>query len=592
MRRGIRAGPRAGRIAPRAALAVLAATILPGCGAPPPADRILVNARIWTGWEERPEAEAIALRGDRIAAVGGEAEVRRLADPSTRVEDLGGRRVVPGFIDCHVHFLDGGRYLLGVDLHGAASEKELAAQLGEYAARLPAGRWILNGNWDHERWSPARLPSRASIDPLTEDHPVYVSRLDGHMALANSLALSLAGIRGDTPDPPGGTIDRDPRTGEPTGILRDAAMGLLDAVVPDSTPEQDDEALAAALTHAAALGVTSVHHMTGASRGVRTFADLESLRRFHARGDLTLRVYAITPLPLWLELRDEVERRGRGDAWLHIGGLKGFMDGSLGSNTAYFFEPYLDRPDTRGLMGPELFPAGAMVERILGADAAGLQITVHAIGDQANDMLLGYFAETALRNRPHPRRPRVEHAQHLRAADIPRFGRDGVIPSMQPYHAIDDGRWAEKRIGHERCRATYAFRALLDSGARLAFGSDWPVAPLDPLMGIYAAATRRTLDGRNPDGWIPEQKISVAEALRAYTRDAAYAEMAEQDKGILRPGQLADLVVLSRDILAMPPEEIPQARVERTIVGGRTVYSSNADDSDPADAGLPQGGGD
>ena len=547
-----------------------------GCGAPPPVDRILVNARIWTGWQERPEAEAIALRGERIVAVGDEAQVRRLADSTTRVEDLGGRRVVPGFIDCHVHFIDGGRYLLGVDLHEAASEKEMAARLDQVASRLPAGSWILNGNWDHERWVPARLPSRESIDPVTPDHPVYVSRLDGHMALANSLALSLAGIRSDTPDPPGGAIDRDPKTGELTGILRDAAMSLLDEVVPPPSREQDDAAMTAALAQAAELGVTSIHHMSSAAPGSLTFADLETLRRFHLRGDLTVRVYALTPLTLWEDLRSEIRRSARGDAWLHIGGLKGFMDGSLGANTAYFFAPYLDRPDTRGLLGPELFPPGAMVERILGADSEGLQLAVHAIGDQANDMLLGYLAEAGVRNPARARRPRVEHAQHLRAADIPRFGREGVIPSMQPYHAIDDGRWAEKRIGSERCRTTYAFRDLIDAGARLAFGSDWPVAPLDPLLGVYAAATRRTLDDRNPGGWIPEQKISVAEALRAYTRDAAYAEFAEREKGVLRPGYLADLVVLSRDILEIPPEEIAQARVEMTVVGGRTVYSGAA----------------
>ncbi len=549
-------------------LSALAAGLCAACGAPPPADLILVNARVWTGWEERPEAEALAVRDDRIAAVGSETEVRRLAGPATRVEDLGGRRVVPGFNDSHTHFIDGGYYLQGVDLRDAASEREMAARVGRQASRLPAGRFIQGGNWDHERWSPARLPSRDSIDPLTPDHPVHVSRLDGHMTLANSLALSLSRITRDTPDPPGGRIDRDPRTGEPTGILRDAAMGLVQAVIPPPTPEEQDQALASALAHAASLGVTSIQDAQTDS----AFEDLAAYRRARGRGLLSVRAYVRAAVTDWRRLAEERRRAGAGDEWLRIGGLKGFMDGSLGSQTAYFFEPYLDAPGTVGLLSDELAQPGAMAERIAAADADGLQVTVHAIGDRANSMLLDYYAEAAMRNGMRPRRFRVEHAQHLRPADVPRFGRDGVIPSMQPYHVIDDGRWAEKRIGHERCRSTYAFRTLLDTGARLAFGSDWPVAPLDPLWGLYAAATRRTLDGKNPGGWIPEQKISVAEALVAYTRDAAYAELEEHRKGALRPGYLADLVVLSRDVLSIPPEEIPQARVERTMVGGRTVF--------------------
>jgi len=547
------------------------AALVASCAGPPPADLVLINARIWTGWEEKPEAEALAIRGERIAAVGSESEVRRLAGPETRVEDLGGRRVVPGFTDCHTHFLDGGRLLLGVDLKDSRSEKEMTERLGQYTSRVPAGRWIQGGNWDHENWTPARLPTAAAIDPVTPDHPVFIDRYDGHMALANSLALSLAGLTADTPDPPGGHVDRDPRTGEPTGILRDAAKELVKKVIPGPSEEEQDEALSAALAHASSLGVTSIHDMSSETAGVY-WRDLAAFRRARRRGELSLRVYACAPLPEWRRLLDEIAAGGRGDDWIHLGGLKGFMDGSVGSTTAYFFEPYLDSPGTRGLLSSDLFPEGAMQERITGADAAGLQVNVHAIGDAANAMLLGMFAEAARRNGPRPRRPRVEHVQHLRPADVPRFGREGVIASMQPYHAIDDGRWVEKRIGPERCRTTYAFRSLLDSGARLVFGSDWSVAPLDPLWGLYAAATRRTLDDRNPGGWIPEQKITVAEALAAYTRDAAYAEFMEDRKGILRPGYLADLVVLSGDLLSIPPEEIPRARVERTIVGGRTVY--------------------
>jgi hypothetical protein len=557
-----------------------AALAAAGCAGPPPADLILTNGRVWTGWEERPEVEALAIRGGVIAAAGSDAEARRLASPETRIEDLGGRRVVPGFIDSHTHFISGGRYLLGVDLREARSEKEMAALLGRYAARQPAGRWILDGNWDHERWSPARLPSRASIDPLTPDHPVLVSRLDGHMALANSLALERARVTRATPDPPGGRIDRDPRTGEPTGILRDAAMALVDRVVPLPSPEEQDEALAAAQAHAASLGVTSIHDMSsGSLEGFQR--DLEAFRRARARGRAQPRVYACAPLSEWQWLRDEIGRAGGGDAWLRLGGLKGFMDGSLGSTTAYFFEPYVDSPHTRGLLTGDMAEEGVMQTLITAAQSAGLQVNVHAIGDRANVMLLDLFAEAQRQGAPRGRRQRIEHAQHLRPQEIPRFAAEGVIASMQPYHVIDDGSWAEKRIGYERCHTTYAFRSLLDSGARLAFGSDWPVASLDPLWGVYAAVTRRTRDGRHPGGWIPEQKITVEEALRAYTRDATYAELEEGRKGVLRPGYLADLVVLSRDILAIPPEEIPQARVERTLVGGRVVYPP-PDESDGA----------
>jgi hypothetical protein len=529
--------------------------------------------------------EALAIRGEWIAAAGSDAEVRRLAGPGTRVEKLGGRRVVPGFIDSHTHFLSGGRSLLGIDLREARSEKEMAALLGRHAARQPAGRWILDGNWDHERWSPARLPSRASIDPLTPDHPVLVSRLDGHMALANSLALERAGITRATPDPPGGTIDRDPRTGEPTGILRDAAIDLVERVVPPPSPEEQDEAFAAARAHALSLGVTSIHDMSaGTLEAFRR--DLEAFRRAGARGRLQPRVYACAPLSEWQWVRDEVARAGRGDAWLRLGGLKGFMDGSLGSSTAYFFEPYLDSPHTRGLLTGDMAVEGVMQTLITAAQRAGLQVNVHAIGDRANAILLDLFAEAGRQGAPRGRRQRIEHAQHLRPQEIARFPAEGVIPSMQPYHVIDDGVWAEKRIGRERCRTTYAFRSLLDAGARLAFGSDWPVASLDPLQGVYAAATRRTRDGRHPGGWIPEQKITVEEALRAYTRDAAYAELEEGRKGVLRPSYLADLVVLSRDILSLPAEEIPLARVERTLVGGRTFYPPPGDD-----AGEGEGGG-
>jgi predicted amidohydrolase YtcJ len=385
------------------------------------------------------------------------------------------------------------------------------------------------------------------------------------MALANSLALKLAGVTRDTPDPDGGLIVRDPKTAEPTGVLKDAAMNFVSRKIPDATFEEKLAAARAATEHAARLGVTSVTDMSAG-------ADVGVYQELLRRGELKTRIYAIAPLPQWERLGQTGVRAAFGSDTLRVGGLKGFSDGSLGSTTALFFEPYADAPQTRGLPGNEMFPEGAMLQRVLDADRAGLQVMIHAIGDRANDQILQIFEEVAARNGPRDRRFRIEHAQHLRAQDISRFARAKVVASMQPYHSADDGRWAEKRIGSERAKGTYAFRSLLDAGTTLAFGSDWTVAPLDPLTGIAAAVTRRTLDGKHPGGWVPEQKISVEEAVRGYTVGSAYAEFADQAKGTLAPGKLADLVVLDKDIFKISPAEIETARVQLTIMDGRVVY--------------------
>lgn len=534
-------------------------------GAQQKADLVLFNGVIWTGTRQHPMAEAIAVRGERIVAVGENEEVQSLIGPRTRVVDLQGRLVLPGFIDNHTHFISGGFQLLSVDLRDARDEKEFARRIGEKARSLPEGRWITGGSWDHERWPGAALPRKELIDPVTPHHPVFVTRLDGHMGLANSLALKLAGITKETPDPPGGRIVRDPQTGEPTGILKDAAMNLVRRVIPPPTPAEMDEALRAAMNEAARVGVTSIQDIT-------TWSDWAVYKRFHRRGELTVRITARTPITEWERQRDLRQKEGPGDEWLRLGGLKGFVDGSLGSTTALFFEPYLDAPQTSGLLHEEMLPEGIMQRRVAAADRAGLPVSIHAIGDKANKILLDIYEQVIQENGVRDRRFRIEHAQHLRPEDIPRFAQLGVIASMQPYHAIDDGRWAEKRIGRERCRTTYAFRSLLDAGAVLTFGSDWPVAPLDPLLGIYAAVTRRTIDGAHPRGWFPEQRITVEEAVRAYTVNNAYAEFAEKEKGSLEPGKLADMVVLSKDIFSIPPEQIPTAKVMMTIVGGRIVF--------------------
>ncbi|HWC00276.1 MAG TPA: amidohydrolase [Bryobacteraceae bacterium] len=545
--------------------AMLMLAMLDGAEAQPTADLALVHGKIWTVDAAHPVAQAVACRSGRIAAVGSDAEIARWIGPHTQVIDLAGKLVVPGFYDAHVHFYTGGRDRAGVQLRDARSQAEFRKRIGEFAARQPKGRWITGGNWDHENWSSGELPTHQWIDDVTAGHPVFVSRLDGHMALANAEALKLAGITRETPDPPGGTIVRDAR-GEPTGVLKDAAMGPMERVIPPPSPEEIAEGLRAAMRYAAENGVTSVVDMSAAPEILRAY------QRLLAAGEMTVRVYGAQPLAGWQRLAAIGVRAGFGGEKLQIGLLKGFADGSLGSTTALFFEPYLDAPHTSGLAGDEMIPESKMRNHILEADRAGLQIAVHAIGDKANHVILGMFEEAAANQPGRDPRFRIEHAQHLRAEDIPRFGKLRVIASMQPYHAIDDGRWAEKRIGPERAKGTYAFRSLLDAGAVLAFGSDWPVAPMEPLMGIYAAATRRTLDGKHPEGWVPEQKIRVEEAIRAYTMGSAWAAFAEKSKGSIEPDKLADLAVLSDDILRIPPAEIEKTRVVLTVFDGKVIY--------------------
>src|SRR5437588_3031097 len=500
------------------------------------ADLIIVNANIHTMDRSHPAAAAIAIHGNRIIAVGSNDENKRLAGANTKVIDAKGQLVLPGFNDAHVHFMSGGFQLSSVDLRDANTPQEFAERIRDFAAKRPRGRWITGGDWDHERWPEAKLPTKELLDRYTPDTSVFVNRLDGHMALANSLALKLAGVTRETKDPDGGVIVRDSKTGEPTGILKDAAQSFVWKVIPAASFEEKLAAARAATNHAASLGVTSVQDM---SAGV----DVGVYQTLLDRGELKTRVYAVWPLPSWDRLARTGVRAHFGSAMLRTGGLKGFADGSLGSTTALFFEPYLDAPSTSGIPSDEMFPEGAMLERVRGADRAGLQVIIHAIGDRAHHHILSIYGRVEKENGDRDRRFRIEHAQHLRPQDIPRFARDKVIASMQPYHAIDDGRWAEKRIGHERAKTTYAFRSLLDAGGTFAFATEWTVAPLDPMLSLYAAVTRRTLDGKNPNGWIPEQKISLEEAIRAYTVGSAFAEFQENEKGTIATGKLGDIVI-------------------------------------------------
>jgi len=531
-------------------------------------DLALLNGKVWTGDPGRPWAEAVAVRGDKIFAVGTTVDVRKLASSAANLVDLGGALVLPGFIDSHTHFLAGGFALKSIQLRAARSREEFVALIAAKARELGKGRWVVNGDWDHQEFSPPELPCKDWIDAVTPDNPVCVNRLDGHMVLANSAALKLAGVTKDTPVPPGGEIVKDPVTGEPTGILKDTAMDLVYAKIPEPSLADKLEAAGASLRHAAENGVTSVHEMADA-------ASFEVFEELAKRSGLTARVHAYIPITEVGTLARLKLKSPFGGPYLKLAGLKAFMDGSLGSATANFFEPYTDDPGTSGLLHGQMFPEGIMEKRIMEADRAGLQLAIHAIGDRANSLLLDMYEKAVAANGPRDRRWRVEHAQHLRPADIVRFGRLGLVAAVQPYHLVDDGRWAEGKIGPERARTTYAFRSLREAGATLAFGSDWTVAPLSPVLGIYAAVTRRTIDGKKPGGWVPEEKISVEEAVRAYTVNGAYVEFAEAVKGTIQAGKLADMVVLDRDIFTIIPEEIAGVKVEMTVFDGKIVYRTD-----------------
>ena len=525
---------------------------------------LIVYGRVWTGDSANPWAGGIAIRGDTILAVGDSSAVAAQGGADTRQVSIPGGFVTPGFMDDHVHLFTGGFQLTSVDLRDADTPAEFTRRIKAFVGRLKPGEWVLGGVWDHERWPGTPLPDRAWIDSVTPDNPVFILRLDGHMALANTRALAAARLDRSTSEIPGGSIVRR-GDGELTGVLKDEAMNPVYAVIPAPSAEQLDSALAGAMRHAASLGVTAVASM------VTGWEEIASLRRARERGALSLRVSNYLTLASWRSAADSLKSAGPGDDWIRTAGVKGFVDGSLGSTTALMSEPYRDAPGTRGLF---VTPEDSLRRWIGAADSAGLQVVVHAIGDRANDLLLDIFDSVATAHGARDRRFRIEHAQHLRAAEIPRFAALGVIPSMQPYHAADDGRWASKRIGPELIRGTYAFRSLLDAGARLIFGSDWYVAPLDPRLGLEAAVTRQTLDGVNPGGWVPEEKITLEEALRAYTVSNAYGVFAEATRGILKPGYRADFVVFDRDLTAMAPDSLSDARVMLTVAGGRVVWET------------------
>ncbi len=520
----------------------------------------VINARIWTGDPIQPWAEAMAVNGEEILLVGTNQEVEKLSSKASKIIDAKGKIITPGFNDSHIHFIDGGFGLSSVQLRDAKTKQEFIDRIAAFAKTIPAGSWILNGDWDHTNWG-GELPKASWIDSITPNHPVFIQRLDGHMGLANAQAMKLSSVSSSTKDLPGGTITRDSK-GAPDGIFKDNAMSIIYRHITEPSDDLKDRALKAAMDYVAERGVTSIQNMG-------TWGDLEVFRRAHKKNELTTRVYAAVPLSTWKELAEEVGKSGRGDNYLKIGGLKGFVDGSLGSHTAAFQKAFSDTPADSGFM---VTTTDKLYNQIAAADKAGLQFLIHAIGDKAIRELLTIFERVEKENGKKDRRFRIEHFQHIAPADLPRIANLNLVASVQPYHAIDDGRWAEKYIGPERIKTTYSFKLLSDNNAVLAFGSDWFVAPPTPLEGIYAAVTRRTIDDKNPGGWVPEQKITVEQALKAYTSGAAYASFDEEKKGVLKKGALADFVVLDNDITTMAPEKIRDVKVLTTVVGGKIVY--------------------
>ena len=524
--------------------------------------RAFLNGKIYTVNEKQLYAEVVITQGNTIIFVGNRIDAQPLLK-DCEIIDLKGRLLLPGFIDNHTHFIEGGFYLLGLDLRPARSRQEFKQILREYVDHH-RGDWITGGNWDHEQWEVKDLPTKEMIDGFSTDTPILIDRYDGHMSLANSYALKLAGITKNTPSPKGGLIVKDPENGEPTGILKDEAAGLVYAVIPNRTMEQKKTAALRALQEARENGITSIHDISYTN-------DLRIYQELEREGLLTCRIYTRLPISGYNNLVNAGIQAGFGSDKLKIGSLKAFADGSLGSSTALFFEPYTQDPSTHGL-AMDVVQDGSLRRWALEADKNRLQISIHAIGDSANALMLDLFQEIIQTNPRWDRRFRIEHAQHVRFIDINRFADLGVIASTQPYHAIDDGVWAEKRIG-DRIMYSYPFRSFLDSGVNLCFGSDWPVAPLNAIYGIYAAVTRRTLDGKNPAGWIPEQKIYLTEAIKCYTINCAYAAYEEKLKGSLEVGKLADLVVLDEDLFSIDPIKIKEAKVDMTIWNGKIVYT-------------------
>jgi len=543
------------------------ATETPAFDQPPTPNMVIVNARIWTGVPNAPDAEALAITGHLITAVGTNDEVRERAGEHTAVIDAGGRRIIPGITDSHTHFIEMGLQLARVDLRSAANRTEFVNRIAAQVARMTPGEWVLGGQYTVDSWEDPSPPDKSWIDSVSPGNPVFVNRMDGHQALANSVALKYARIDRDGPaDPPGGEIVRDPETREPTGVLKDEAMTLVSQHIPPTSPRTAYDALLKVCQVANAWGITAIHDMTDPPQ-------LPVYKMADERGTLTVRVRSYVQTETfqqsWPKIQADYPEPGR---LFEIAGLKSYMDGSLGSRTAYMRAPFADAtPESKYPRGFLLAHAADphYADDIRWAHEHGAQIAVHAIGDEANHKILDIYAGLPDGGARHNR---VEHAQHLLRADIPRFAKLGVTASMQPLHKADDGRWAEQALGPERSRTTYAFKDLLDSGALVIFGSDTPVVTMNPFLGIQAAVTARTLDGKV---WVPEQRISRTAALACYTVNPHVAAGRADRVGTLTPGNWADLAILDADILNIPIEDVGAIEAWATILDGRVIYRAD-----------------
>ena len=554
-----------------------------------PADLVLTNGIISTMDENHPRASMIAIRGESIIAVAYNisdavkseqaAEVQALIGPNTRVIDLGGKFAMPGFNDAHIHLFGAAYAKLQIDFTGVKSIAEFQDRIRARLQDYKPGEWILGRGWDHTLWPGKKFPARQDLDSVSTDHPMVFGRLDGHVAIANSRALQIAGVTRDTPDPAGGHIERDASSGEPTGMLEESAMSLVYGRIPRYSMEQRRRAVQLVMDEAVQYGVTSVQDNSvmdaddAANYGWQNFLVLDQLKR---EGKLKFHVTEWLPFLAPVSRLEEMRRFGGsstpenpGDPWLKTGQAKLIMDGSLGSRTAAMLAPYSDDPSTSGIL--EIEP-DRLKQMAIERDRAGFQLGFHAIGDRANRVALDTFAAVLEANGPRDRRDRVEHAQVVEAVDFTRFGKLNVIASMQPAHLLDDERWATDRLGPERSRGAYAWHTMERNGVPLAFGTDYPVVPINPLRGIYACVTRQLTDGMPKRGWQPQERLRAKDCFRAYTVGSAFAQFEEQRKGTIAPGMLADIVVYPKDLNETKPSEILTISVVMTIVGGKIVY--------------------
>ena len=538
-----------------------------------PADTILINGKIYTINNKQAWAHAVAIRGEKIVAVGDVAEIEKLRGPRTKVIDAEGKLVLPGFVDCHIHFLEGSISLGQANLEGAKNPSDIQRVLREYAEKHPGEGWILGGGWNYAMFGEENLPDKKYLDELFPGRPVYLVGYDGHTSWANSKALALAGINKDTPNPPNGAIVRDPKTGEATGALKESAGSLVGKLVPRLTREEKLAALRAGMRWANENGLTRVHSAGG---DFELFELYDELRR---QGDLTLRMYIAYFLdppelrPTDLAAIEAARTQYTGD-WLSAGVVKMMIDGVVESHTAAMLEPYTDEPSTKGKLfwDPDKYKA-AVAE----LDKRGLQLFTHAIGDYAVRTALDAYENAEKMNHTLDRRPRIEHIETVTAADIPRFGTLGVIASVQPLHAYPDEDtlrvWAGN-AGPDRASRAWAWNSIAKAGGHLAFGSDWNVVTLNPWEGLQMAVTRQTREGKPEGGWLPQQRITLAQAVAGYTLGAAYAGRREKTEGSIEPGKLADMIIVSQNIFDIDPHEIAKTKVVETIVGGRVVFQA------------------